>query len=1226
MEVWVLGDLRYMYEVFNAIAMITGHNDWLAVIRIGMLVGILMIGLSAILSQKLELQHFLYAWIVYAVMFVPRTDVLLIDAYDDTQIMAVDNVPTGVAMVASFISKAGRGMTELMEQAFQPVDPSQTTYEGIIAGGYLDPLKQLIEMRSTVYGTQSRALHFNLTEYLTNCTAQYLKTHELNVTDIMNAANAWTAARAPSPLLSTQWMDGSATIIERTCAEADTDLNNTLTSASHESILTKAVAEKVGISDPTQVLDRLEGPMKAIGGAGADAYGYMFNAIMLNYLTTAGDAATARSNDMTYAYIVQSARERRDLTHAAEKTLFEDIMRPLMAFFEAFMFAITPLMAFMLVMGPASIKFASKYLLMTVWIQLWLPIFSIIKLYTYLTMNGEMAAMQVHGLTPNSIEWAWAYQQMVQHWLGISGWLSAATPTIALSLVYGGAITANSIAGNMQRVAQQSAAQAAHTFTPGLMTVGPSGVQIGDRNLQPQMMPAGAGGIGWTHGQAAVQTESAGALSFAIGQSTAAREALSHATSARDVSMGQMMTQYALSKEGQHAIGSSLEGGVQTKGSETRRFDAIYNKLDGIGYNQGLRFSEEEKNMIGAAGSAGVNTPFFSAAIRTATESAMQRAGITDAATKADITYKTGQAVAATVEDTKHLSNSFNERDMFSQANRWAKTEQSGKGRELANAYQKADEIASGLQRTGDFRSTLQFGNLDRTASLLNDPNISNGHDLAGELMRRVDANPREALDFVKSLYEADPNSNWRNIAGALEQHAKYQDELEGFKDKLPSDFGSMVGALNQTRMPDVAVPEAPSFRGQVAGGMNQDASDAGKNRPLVPTRDQLWQEQRHRSEDPNFPAEIKGMYQQRGQEAIQQLEQVVGMQPTPGAVAKMLREGVDQVFPENRDTARHLVNSYQQQHRGLGVQIAAFAMSQNPDNNIDTSKLDLSDTKQQLTLGRRPDVVGRIVGNENATTVANAGNQVAELTKQFFMTGDEGSKLKLQEKLTELAGSEEGGLKAMSALSRAGNEVLHEQDRGIAMFLTTKGAPDAGILQPGGAQSGDGKKLFNLASATEADTYYSFNNSSNALGKILQDPMGLNDNYMKRKLDDWSSDKIYEMAASDSGGLNKGDGVSGEDARNYLEKGHKLLTGAILGDETVLRDTSPANMLKQWGERLNTLDSPGSNPFSGTHYENANAQPKEGVFAHRFDEKPGESEKSSEGPSTGVRSVPTTP
>lgn len=86
----------------------------------------------------------------------------------------------------------------------------------------------------------------------------------------------------------------------------------------------------------------------------------------------------------------EQAAQQRNAQWAAEQTLFTRIVRPMMTFFEGLIFAITPLMAFTIALGPAGIAMTGKYLLFALWIQLWMPILAIINLYLHMAIAGDM--------------------------------------------------------------------------------------------------------------------------------------------------------------------------------------------------------------------------------------------------------------------------------------------------------------------------------------------------------------------------------------------------------------------------------------------------------------------------------------------------------------------------------------------------------------------------------------------------------------------------------------------------------------------------------------------------------------------------------------------------------------------------------------------------------------------------------------------------------------------
>ena len=153
------------------------------------------------------------------------------------------------------------------------------------------------------------------------------------------------------------------------------------------------------------------------------------------------------------AAMVEQATQQRNTQWAAEERLFAKIVRPMMTFFEAFLFAISPLMMFAIGLGPVGIKMVGKYLLFALWIQLWKPIMAVINLYIIMAANGKLDALQAlaAGNTPvPSMISLWKLDLILADYLGTGGMLAASTPAISLMLIYGSAITATHLAGRLQ--------------------------------------------------------------------------------------------------------------------------------------------------------------------------------------------------------------------------------------------------------------------------------------------------------------------------------------------------------------------------------------------------------------------------------------------------------------------------------------------------------------------------------------------------------------------------------------------------------------------------------------------------------------------------------------------------------------------------------------------------------------------------------------------------------
>lgn len=204
--------------------------------------------------------------------------------------------------------------------------------------------------------------------------------------------------------------------------------------------------------------------------------------------------------------------------------MFQRVARPLMTFIEGFVYAVTPRMALLIVLGVLGINLVGKYLMMAVWIQLWLPALAVVNLFINLVaINGMEALQATQGIDPTSFAGIDSLQRVCADWLATGGWLAASTPMLTLFLVYGGAITATALAGRLPGgdfVSEQ-------TLSPSVLETPPQ------LQLQPQ----------YTHDpvQGAVLTGAAGTL---IPQLNWSQEAAS-AVSGNYRELQQASTQYS---------------------------------------------------------------------------------------------------------------------------------------------------------------------------------------------------------------------------------------------------------------------------------------------------------------------------------------------------------------------------------------------------------------------------------------------------------------------------------------------------------------------------------------------------------------------------------------------------------------------------------------------------------------------------------------------------------
>ena len=401
-------------------------------------------------GRGIRFQNILVAWLLYALMFGPTARVAIEDAYSGA-VRVVDNVPLGPAAVGSLLSNVGYGVARLFEQAF--ATPAMTDT------GFADPLQTLMSVRK---GTLSRIalgaansptpgadIERSFINYVADCTLYEVDIGQRSIDDILRDPSWDTALRSELNVPTTELLLGGAPQL-LPCDAAWTALSD-YTAVEFAPALLSTLQAQMRLAAPGDVTSKVQFALDAIAGAGVDAQNYMVMAAMVGFLEKGIVQTHEDIGQWALAATTEQATQQRNAQWAAEQTLFTRIVRPMMTFFEGLIFAITPLMAFTIALGPAGIAMTGKYLLFALWIQLWMPIMAIINLYLHMAIAGDLDALQhTANLTLPSILALYKLDFLLQDYLATGGMLAASTPAISLMLIYGSAITATHLAGRLQ--------------------------------------------------------------------------------------------------------------------------------------------------------------------------------------------------------------------------------------------------------------------------------------------------------------------------------------------------------------------------------------------------------------------------------------------------------------------------------------------------------------------------------------------------------------------------------------------------------------------------------------------------------------------------------------------------------------------------------------------------------------------------------------------------------
>lgn len=453
--IYSVGSAVFLEEILNSVAMISGSGDIESLAKIGLAVGTLILAFQAVFNGTgIQFQKLLVCMVMYLAMYGPSGRALIEDVYTG-DVAVVDNVPLGPLAVGSMVSTIGYNITNIFEQAFST--PSMTNY------GFADPLNTLVQVRLTaknvfnlgsMSGSGNESLLASWSNYMRECTLTAANNDDRALTQILKKPDAIEGLRFDSNVYYTKIYDGSADGVTVTCTQAYATL--TAQQASKQDELLEDIAKSWARPGATMTGADLEGRMNnalfAIAGGAVDARNFAVTAALLPILEGAPGQQAISDMQGAAAIMMSQAAQQQATQWAAEGSMFTKYIRPFMTFFEGFIYAITPLMAFVIVLGGFGISLVSKYLMLLVWMMLWLPVLAIVNLYTISTTKAKIMALlgaDAFGATGISFANMREMLPVLEAQIGVAGMMASAVPALCMFLVYGTSVAASGIASRL---------------------------------------------------------------------------------------------------------------------------------------------------------------------------------------------------------------------------------------------------------------------------------------------------------------------------------------------------------------------------------------------------------------------------------------------------------------------------------------------------------------------------------------------------------------------------------------------------------------------------------------------------------------------------------------------------------------------------------------------------------------------------------------------------------
>lgn len=479
-EVIAMGDAELLRQAYEGVALIAGGDSFATMIKIGIVAGMLFGVFNAVITGKLDLMPAITGFLIYMIMFGPKTDVWIVDPFgsvpriycmeagnpasgspsgihldcDDWNeagaVLKVDNVPIGIAAPMYAITQFGTSISEKFSQVFSAPDMYSKS------DGYLNALNLLAKFRNYDGGVSQSGdeemahLRRALVFYYRQCVQRRVDDGLASWAAILNKpiASLFSLDALGSNNVNVDTIPLSLDAYKNdewaTCASVSDGLREVMTPGS-------PFAEKLDQALPASNIVASKGAVKSavedvLKSATLSPQNLMITAFMRTAMLCAKEGVNSEN-----CITVTQAQQQRNQQWAAEQTLFKQVARPLMSFIEMFVVAATPLMAFLVATGIGA-KLAVRYLQLIGWIALWPVTMTLCNIYIYNMASRELLARSVGGdgsafLSIGGLESIFTTSN---DWVATGGLLAASVPMLTFFLVTGSAQAFQSLAGRLQ--------------------------------------------------------------------------------------------------------------------------------------------------------------------------------------------------------------------------------------------------------------------------------------------------------------------------------------------------------------------------------------------------------------------------------------------------------------------------------------------------------------------------------------------------------------------------------------------------------------------------------------------------------------------------------------------------------------------------------------------------------------------------------------------------------
>jgi conjugal transfer mating pair stabilization protein TraG len=460
-EIFSYGNVDSLSGLFNALAALMGGSAFVNAIAIVFVVGFFGAFMaSAFAPDRLIGPKWLMSVIlIYLVLFVPKSNVQVVDKVGGQAPAVIGNVPLGLAFQAGLTSSVGNTLTELFETALQTLPgtsglPSDLTYtnHGLVFGAQVVTATQAASFTDMVFKT-------NVTNFLQNCTFYDISQGFISASVFATSNDIWSLLGNTNPARYATYTDATGVTTALPCPSVYSSIDNDMNATAVPTLM-----QLIGLQlnpalqlsgSPTlpgvqaaSLLDQQVGAAYSrfnIADASTSAATIIRQNALIDSIHAANMLSAQASNDPSATMLgvaTAQATIQANTQQIASGQIASQALPLIRNAIEAVIYGLFPFILLLALMmgGIQAFQLLKGYGLALIWIALWPPIYAIINYLDTMAMAKNAAANAYNALngsqgltlsTSNAI-----YGGMISD-MAVVGYLVMSVPAIAGAVVFG---------------------------------------------------------------------------------------------------------------------------------------------------------------------------------------------------------------------------------------------------------------------------------------------------------------------------------------------------------------------------------------------------------------------------------------------------------------------------------------------------------------------------------------------------------------------------------------------------------------------------------------------------------------------------------------------------------------------------------------------------------------------------------------------------------------------